>query len=492
MNGQKPIYKVLWTWDYCTFWDDSYYIRGRGAFGENKRRSHFLQDYKRMVDFCRIHGINGIVIWGALRAHDNGEEQFKELVRYGKANGVRIMPGVGLFSYGGVYYDTRKKYDGWLDIPMEPHPYSLHSWLREHPEYVALDADKKPYKTGMYSDIACPSNEENIKWYKRALEWLFTEFGVDGVQIEIGDYNVCHCDKCEKKRGKNEAAKFIIEDMIEPYASASEVIKKINPDAWIICETYSSFAIPKNQEEGGGLGPAVDETRKMMLGNMPQNTILQWVMDRAVGENADQIWGQDVIIPHEDNISRIHAGSQHSLNSTEEWAVHIIGDMVKKARLSGINGVSIFGEESPASPPNEANYLLFSEFCGCGKPNPDCDMELFYAQTLDQLYGGSGMTDAWEKIYSAGHLLRLGKNLIPAVINNPQAFHPVRNSVIQPGFIDKVRVMNSAERQKTVHGLINEAHSISSQLSGESCRRWAWLENWLWRSEFLYRTSVDD
>jgi len=65
--GTPPKYKVLWTWDCCVFWDDSYTWRGRGASGDNLRRSHFLKDYKRMVDFCSNHGINGIVIWGALR-----------------------------------------------------------------------------------------------------------------------------------------------------------------------------------------------------------------------------------------------------------------------------------------------------------------------------------------------------------------------------------------------------------------------------------------
>src|SRR5512137_2182895 len=94
-----PKYRTLWTWDYGTFWDDSYFWRGRGAFGPNQRRARFLVDYKRMVDFCAAHGLNGIVIWGALRAHDNGEVQLKELAAYGQARGVRILPGCSMFSY---------------------------------------------------------------------------------------------------------------------------------------------------------------------------------------------------------------------------------------------------------------------------------------------------------------------------------------------------------------------------------------------------------
>ena len=122
-----PKYRILWTWDYCTLWDDSYFARGRGAYGPNQRRPYFLEDYKRMVDFGAAHRFNGIIIWGALRAHQGGEEQLKELARYGKQKGVRILPGCGIFSYGGVYYDPRPGYDGVIDLPMTPHPYNLHS-----------------------------------------------------------------------------------------------------------------------------------------------------------------------------------------------------------------------------------------------------------------------------------------------------------------------------------------------------------------------------
>lgn len=147
-----------------------------------------------------------------------------------------------------------------------------------------------------------------------------------------------------------------------------------------------------------------------------------------------------------------------------------VGDLVKKSRVSGIIGVSMFGEESPASPPNEANYLVFAEFSGFGNPNPACDLELFYAQTLDPLYGGAGMAKEWERIYEAGHNLRL-------------ALH-------QPGQAGSAGGTTAVEREQMTVRLAAEAHAISSKLSGESCRRWSWLENWLWRAEWLQRTRV--
>ena len=74
-----PKYRTLWTWDYCTYWDNATFARGRGSSGQNVRREAFLRDYKRMVDFSAAHHFNSIVIWGAVRAHHNGMEQLKEL-----------------------------------------------------------------------------------------------------------------------------------------------------------------------------------------------------------------------------------------------------------------------------------------------------------------------------------------------------------------------------------------------------------------------------
>ena len=485
-------YRIFWTWDYCTRWDHSYYVRGRGAFGPNQRRTHFLEDYCRMVDFAANHGINGIVIWGALRAHDNGEKQLKTLIGYGRKKGVRILPGAGIFSYGGVYYDTRRDFNGWIDIPATQYnEYSLHSWLVRHPEYRAVGRDGVPYATGMYSDVACPSEGENLEWFKRALEWLLTDVGADGVQVEIGDYMVCYCDRCEKRRAHSVGdAVFAAEDMAEPYLAACEVAGRVKKDAWVICETYSSFAKKTERDIYGAFGATFDEGQKKMFSRLPGNAVLQWAMDRAVGFRPVHEWDKDVWLPHENNIARIHAGSQHGLNSSEEWAIHPIGDLVKKVRQSGVNGVSIFGEESPVSPPNEANYLVFSEFCGYGNPNPECDMPLFYSQTLDPLYGGSGYAKEWERLYVTGYTARLNRAIMGAG-KDPLSFRPAHLAIGDDSLVEKVCAMTPSERRSLAEGLAREAHDISSKLSGEPCRRWSWLENWLWRSEYLHATHID-
>jgi len=491
--GIDPKYKVLWTWDYCVLWDDSYFVRGNGATGENRRRAYFLRDYKRMVDFCAERGINGIVIWGALREHDDGVAQFRELVGYGKRKGVRIMPGIGVFAYGGVFYDPRAELN-WMTESEYRNPCSLSSWLRERPELAAIGRDGKPLSMNIFSAVACPSKRENLEWFKRSFEWLCDEFQIEGTQIEVGDYALCYCEECGRRREGAANSVFMVEDMIEPYAAAYEIMKKTNADPWVICETYSSFAKPTEKETVGRFGGALDEKQMGLLRGLPDGAVVQWAMDWAVPFEPTQEWRpEDVRLPNANNIARIHHGSQHSRNSVDEWAVQTVGEMVRKSRASGVNGVSIFGEESPASPPNEANYLVFSEFSGSGNPNPECDLDLFFSKTLDPLYGGAGMAKEWRRIYITAHTMRMDlKAILPEIKKSPFApfiFHHNHYEIVKPDLLETILKMSPAEKRVETIRLAAEARSHSSAMSGETCRRWAWLENWLWRAEFLHRMN---
>ncbi len=471
-----PKYRVLWTWDLGSNWDISKGSKILGSSGKNLRRDAFLGDYKRMVDFANLHHFNGIVIWGALRRHDNGIAQFKELVKYGKEKGVRIMPGISAFSYGGVFYDPTEDVSYGIDRQFGTHPYSLYTHLKEHPELASVDENGKPYPFGPLNVSACPSRPENLEWFKEALAWLYDEFDIDGIQIEVGDYALCHCALCEARRKNNTAKRdYAAEDMINTYTAALEVSKAKNPDAWVICETYSGMTYPKDGPTEGNWQSMTPEDRKV-LAALPDGAILQWAADKAVGGYATEYWADDLYTPKEDNILRIHAGSQYATNGPADWGVELIWQLVSEARKHEINGVSIFGEESFLAPPNEANYLAFEEACGLGADNLDLSIEKFYSDTLDPLYGGSGMASTWRSLYIKGRMLMLGDKA-----KKPHLSHqPLEKLTDDPDFLNKVIEYTNEQKLALLEGYFSEVleilHSLNSA-SNDIKGRWVWLSN---------------
>lgn len=492
-----PKYRILWTWDFATCWDNLFFGREKGCSGKNGRRVNFLQDYKRLIDFSSAHHINGVVIWGAVRAHHNGMEQLKELVRYGREKGVRVLPGVSAFSYGGVCYDPREKFDGYNDINMTEHPYSLYSWLKKHPEYAAVDEMGKPHIQGPYHVTACPSRKENIEWFKEALAWLYTEFDIDGIQVEVGDYSICHCPLCTERRKKAQESRvldeeFVVSDMVSCYNAAIEVSKSIKPDAWVICETYSNIADIHVRKDK--VSRIMSKSDRELLRDLQDGAILQWSVDRSVGGYKIADWSDKVYTPSADNILRIHAGSQWSMNGPSDWGVNLVWEMVSRARTQGINGVSIFGEESAFSPPNEANYLAFEEASGFGNPNPNCSEELFYSQTLDPLYGGNGLAKRWRELYFKANMLRLGDKLDDDIIvRRPDLYsnsnQPFEFLTDDQDIRTKALTYNDFDKAREIEKYYAEARNISSKLSGDACGRWSWLENKLWNIRYVLLTK---
>src|SRR5262249_5131351 len=100
-------YRLFWTWDHSTNWDLDQ--PGQQDVGANnvysKPATAFAEDYRRLIDFMSRHRLNGLVIWGFLRDGHGGIEAAQEIARYGKERGVRILPGVGINAYGGIYWE---------------------------------------------------------------------------------------------------------------------------------------------------------------------------------------------------------------------------------------------------------------------------------------------------------------------------------------------------------------------------------------------------
>jgi len=186
---------MFWTWDHSTEW-----LLNRpgaqtiGACNYYSRTQEWFEgDYTRLLEYCGRHHIDAVVVWGLLRDHHGGTESAKRLCEVAARSGVRLLCGVGLCAYGGVYYEGES-------------PYSLDLRLQKHPELKAVNASGEPleFRARVYGNRtfyhACPSRKENQEHIAESLQWLFKNVPLGGVQIESGDTGVCQCRACRDRR----------------------------------------------------------------------------------------------------------------------------------------------------------------------------------------------------------------------------------------------------------------------------------------------------
>ena len=239
------LYRTFWTWDHSTNWELSQVgLQEIGVFNPyGKPPGGFLADYKRLVDFCSRNRIAAITIYGFLRDTHGGIAAAQELCRYATERGVRIMPGIAIGAYGGVYWEG-------------DHPYNLATWLRQNPQFAATMekgvgfqlADLSfplNFPRSDYTVSACPSAPETIEWMEEAVSWLAETFDIGGINIESGDYGVCGCDRCVARRqNAAEAARrksdhgdsWSHTDMAENFPKLYRAAKAKKPDLWVYCE----------------------------------------------------------------------------------------------------------------------------------------------------------------------------------------------------------------------------------------------------------------
>jgi hypothetical protein len=180
-DQRGPIKVLLWCWDSRMTWDDEPdRIQTRSAaaeqrFAYTKRPESYRVGFRRLVDYCAKTGIWGVIIWGFLRDSHGGIKAAAELCKYAADRGVAIVPGVGLCSYGGYYYEG-------------DHPFNLNTYLTRHPERASVareDGSRREVKP-----VLDPSLEANHKWWRDGLEWMLENFKIKGVNYEMGDFIV--------------------------------------------------------------------------------------------------------------------------------------------------------------------------------------------------------------------------------------------------------------------------------------------------------------
>lgn len=434
-KGQAAIKtRMFWTWDHSTEW--ALNLPGSqtiGAANDYRRTTEaFLEDYIRLLRWCGGHGIDAVVVWGLLRDSHGGVNTAKKLADIASSMGVRLLCGVGLNSYGGVYYEGNSAHG------LEQHVVS-------HPELAALDeAGNKMNKP--HQCIACPSRLENQEFAAESLIWLFKNLPLGGVQMETGDYAVCHCELCQKRR-QYASSRFSWEDMALMYPIATQAIRSVSPDAWIVCETYSHPEPYVGPKKAPGFGDGKPGWADQCLEKFPEGKTIfvQWVCDDYVKPNGAERWTDagKISSARRQNIMRAHFGTYWHKHLRGELSIDWVAEMIQRCMAHGFDAICLFGEVSPFDTGAELNYLALENYGGAA--NPNADLEVFLKDIVAPLLGGNKYAH------------------------------------------DYLRYARLTENRQDIPNVLKDIYSRCGSLPPDAARRWVWLANYL--ASFSYSTS---
>lgn len=434
-------YRAFWTWDHSTNWElEQIGFQETGVFCPyGKPPDGFLADYRRLVDFMSRHRIAAVTIYGFLRDSHGGIEAGQELCRYANERGVRILPGIAINAYGGVYWEGDR-------------PYNLATWLRRHPE-LRVRAEQPvgfaipdlafplTFPRSDYTVAGCPSRPENMRWMEEATAWLAETFAIGGMNIESGDYGVCGCARCTARRAAREdaarradsGASWSLADMADVYPPIYEVARAAGDDFWLFFDLQWDNLL--------------DAEAHRPLGALPTGGIYQHTLNRTYWNRvkSELTPASVAAMPTGTNVLRAHFGTQWNGDGITErhaFSGRDFAELAQTAATCGIQGATIFGEASAYHVPNELSYLAFARFAY----EPGLSWERFLAEEVAPRLGGADAADRFLAIVDA---------------------------------IDRRADLDTGR----LKALRSEALANAAALDDEASRRWLWLAERLARRE---------
>ncbi|HVP20158.1 MAG TPA: hypothetical protein VMU36_14315 [Spirochaetia bacterium] len=419
-------YRILWTWDHSTNWFlEQTGIQEIGALNYYMKPSGgFFEDYRRLVDFMSLNRIGAVTIYGFLRDNHGGIEAARQLCEYATERGVRIMPGVGINAYGGIYWEGNNRFN-------------LTTWLRKNPHLRAVlgkpaafhipDVPELWFPDNQYTDAACPSRPENAAFHEEAIRWLAETFPIGGINFETGDYGTCHCVDCSARRKEDSSWSF--RDMALLYPRLFEAALASGRDLWLVSEAYWDTILDRE-----ALKP---------LEALPDTAIYQFCINRSYWPRLQkELTAEHVAaLPRRRNIFRTHMGSQWN-GERHELVARRFADLARLAHETGMKGLTIFGEASAFETVNEINYLAFARF----GYHPTLSWDAFVQNDLGPLFGGASEARKYLELLT-----------VPS----------------EAAALDRAS---------------SEAAEIARAARGDAVRRWIWLQNRLFRKRAMARS----
>lgn len=439
-------YRTFWTWDHSTNWELSQIGKQEiGVFNPySKPPSGFLADYMRAVDYCSRNRIAAIVIYGFLRNSHGGIAAAQKLCRYANERGVRIVPGVAIGSYGGVYWEG-------------DHPYNLAAWLKRYPQFAATMekgvgfqlADLSfplNFPRSDYTMTACPSAPETMDWMSEAVAWLAETFEIGGVNIESGDYGVCGCARCVARRDNAAEAQrrqsdlgdsWSHTDMAENFPRLFAAANAKRKGLWNYCE----------MQWDNLLDPVAHAAQR----RLPRGGIYQHTANRSYWGRLQRELKRGYVdsLPTQPNVLRCQFACQWNGDErTERYALNArdFAAMAQFCARMGMQGLTVWGEPSPFHATVELSYLAFARF----SYDTGLTWERFVDEDVAPLLGGRAV---------AARFIALAEEL------------------------DGNRSL-PAER---LARLRREARDHGGTGTGEAARRWMTLEDQIARRQFMGR-----
>ncbi len=361
-------YRWFWNWDGRTHWnlarvDDRRPSDPDVAAPSTGAVDSYLREMKTLIDFMSEHKLNGLVLWGFLRASRGGVSSARELCTYAEQRGVRIIPGVGLTGNGGIFYEGE-------------HPYNLDSWIASHPELRSVD------QKGNYRDhTICPEKPDNRKWLAEGIRWLYQSARIGGISLEVGDSFVCYCDDCRSARQLMDSRDSdAFKDLARAVGFAVTEALKVDPKSWVTYRTHAGFDFESIQKAGGSSHDLQRPFPPDFIKVIDDSAIAQWDLEGMLSSNS---WPSPFKSPSRHSVGLMDWASVPSnLGNQIFWKR--IEEVTHHAYSSNLEGLVLPGELAPSAPNVELNYLTFSELVF----NPAADLEEVFRFKISRLYGG--------------------------------------------------------------------------------------------------------
>jgi len=391
----------FWTWDHSTNWmlDDPGLVDFGCSNAYLKSPETYVEDYRQLTDLSAGLGIKGILIWGFLRDEHGGVEYAKRVADYAASKGVAIMPGVGTNAYGGIYYRGN-------------HKYNIPTFVAKYPEASRVTSQGVRLKGG-----TCPTSPIFVEWLNEGLHWLFREFNIGGINLENGDFIVCHCKRCKELHStwkKGEPAFWMAQ--YHAYSTALKAIEDQLDDKFVTWATYKGFnpgfpKDPKTQRPGGYMACERPALADKLPKKLAERSFAQWTLSNIIkyepvslidylDDGAPKVvfdninWREGLKPPTVRNVGFIHHGSQWSGLSRHHLIISTIKESCLRAYREGLEGLSIVGEMSSMNVTNALNYLAFSHFIHW----PEDSLRAFGRKTLGQVLKSEDEGEAFAEL----------------------------------------------------------------------------------------------